>query len=260
MSSEVCPNVHSEIEVEDLEEEDCPDWCPASSDEDSETENDDCDDLDKPRQKKVCSDFVFDKETCNESDRFCDNDDEDELLQQHIASLKRNLSILGLCKFLDEEKKTKQPLPKKRKRNQKRDRRSWRNAKHSRWWHLLKDPQTKIKNSYAYKLWVKRFRVPVQIFERIVQIFKDKGWYEEKSGKDPFGRSHPFELKMMGTFRYLGRGEVFDTIAECCGDYISAETFRTFTTWHANYTHNTWMFLMHACINYLFLFMYVCNE
>ena len=72
----------------------------------------------------------------------------------------------------------------------------------------------------------------IDVFDSLLTLCEDKGWVAESSGKDAVGRpSKPFELKLMGALRYLGRGEVFDTISECCDGLISSEVFRKFTLW-----------------------------
>ena len=120
----------------------------------------------------------------------------------------------------------KVPVKKTRKRYPRKD------ATKSGWW---KDLQRQYRDDcpqYFRKRWLSRFRVPIETFDHIVDLFKRKGWYDEKQGRAGSGvPPHPFELKLMGALRYLGRGEVFDTIAECCDDTISSETFRTFTRW-----------------------------
>lgn len=70
------------------------------------------------------------------------------------------------------------------------------------------------------------------MFDHIMDLFRKRGWYKEKSSKNAAGQeSHLFELKLMGALRFLGRGEVFNTVAECCSEYIGQECFRTFTLW-----------------------------
>ena len=79
----------------------------------------------------------------------------------------------------------------------------------------------------------------IDIFDSLVTLFEDKGWRDEVSGSDAAGRpAKPFELKLMGALRFLGRGEVFDTIAECCDDLISEEVFRKFTLWFCKKMHS----------------------
>lgn len=129
---------------------------------------------------------------------------------------------------ISDDDSEEQPPKKKRTRT----RSPWRDATKSRWWQFLQQIRKPDCTPYLQKRWLRRFRMPIDTFDSLVSLCEDKGWVAEVSGPDACGRpAKPFELKLMGALRFLGRGEVFDTIAECCDDMISEETFRVFTLW-----------------------------
>lgn len=66
----------------------------------------------------------------------------------------------------------------------------------------------------------RRFRVPYPLFTRIVELCKHYDWFPESH------RSAPLELKLLATFRRLGRGGCFDNLYDSCG--IDQETLRVF--------------------------------
>ena len=104
--------------------------------------------------------------------------------------------------------------------------------KTSGWWHDLQRQRRADCPRYYRKRWLQRFRIPIDTFDSIIELFEKKGWYDEVQRPAGSGApAKPFELKLMGALRYLGRGEVFDTISECCDNTISSETFRIFTRW-----------------------------
>jgi len=60
--------------------------------------------------------------------------------------------------------------------------------------------------------WRRRFRVPLETFERLVQTCKDAGLGIKAAGR---GRNpHPLELKVMGVLRVLGRSVCFDDLED----------------------------------------------
>jgi Plant transposon protein len=75
------------------------------------------------------------------------------------------------------------------------------------------------------KLLRRRFRVPYPLFEQLVAITRESGWFSEKAicaGTFPA----PVELKILAVLRVLGRGYCFDGVEELC--LISAESLRIF--------------------------------
>ena len=69
----------------------------------------------------------------------------------------------------------------------------------------------------------RRFRLPFSDFYDIYEQVRDEEWFgEEKQSK----RIAPLPLKMMGSFRLLGRNLVYDDIHEI--SKIDAETMRCF--------------------------------
>jgi Plant transposon protein len=83
----------------------------------------------------------------------------------------------------------------------------------------IKDP-TDRKGGLLFR---RRFRVPYPIFEKIVKLVREKGWFTEQ--KDVTGRAGcPLELKILGVLRVLGRGYCFDGIEEI--NFASAEVNR----------------------------------
>jgi Plant transposon protein len=75
------------------------------------------------------------------------------------------------------------------------------------------------------KLFRRRFRVPYPLFEQLVAITMESGWFSEKAncaGNFPA----PVELKIFAVLRVLGRGYCFDGVEELC--LISAECLRIF--------------------------------
>ena len=93
---------------------------------------------------------------------------------------------------------------------------------------LINNPDTSIRTSFAGKLFRNRFRVPLSLFNKLCDIFKQRDWLQ-KAEVDCFGRpSVPFELKLLAALRFIGRGECFDTIQELTGDLVSAEVIRKF--------------------------------
>jgi hypothetical protein len=113
------------------------------------------------------------------------------------------------------------------------------------WWALfrrlecdLRDPQ----NDFCRdgKLFRKRFRLPFSDFYDIYETVRDEEWFgEEKQSK----RIPPLPLKMMGTFRLLGRNLVYDDITEI--SKINSETmrcfFRGFTHAFSRRFYDQWM-------------------
>ena len=97
------------------------------------------------------------------------------------------------------------------------------------WWALFRrlecdlgDPQNDICRDG--KLFRKRFRLPFSDFHDIYETVRYEEWFgEEKQSK----RIPPLPLKMMGTFRLLGRNLVYDDITEI--SKINSETMRCFS-------------------------------
>ena len=75
------------------------------------------------------------------------------------------------------------------------------------------------------KLFRRRFRVPYPLFEQLVAMTRDAGWFSEKPNCTGQAGA-PLELKILAVLRVLGRGYCFDGVEELC--LISAENLRTF--------------------------------
>jgi hypothetical protein len=75
------------------------------------------------------------------------------------------------------------------------------------------------------KLFRRRFRVPWPLFEQLVTITRESGWFSEKPNCTGI-RGAPLELKILAVLRVLGRGYCFDGVEELC--LISAESLRIF--------------------------------
>ena len=80
-----------------------------------------------------------------------------------------------------------------------------------------------------YDQWLLRFRVPIRVFEHFLGRFREEGWAPPEGVVNSFGPpAAPLVLKLMAAFRYLSRGEVFDTISELTQNTISEPVIRTF--------------------------------
>ena len=78
------------------------------------------------------------------------------------------------------------------------------------------------------KTFRKRFRIPCSTWLRLLEKMKGNNLFIRwVNSKDALGiNSSPFELSLLGSLRYLGRGWTFDDIQEATG--ISAEVHRCF--------------------------------
>ena len=79
------------------------------------------------------------------------------------------------------------------------------------------------------KLFRRRFRMPFDMFLKIVNLVREKQWFPEKQSlRMQLERQEaiPLEIKLLGVFRVLGRGVCFDDIEELT--HVSAETHRKF--------------------------------
>ena len=89
-------------------------------------------------------------------------------------------------------------------------------------------------------LFRKRFRVPFSEFYPIYETVREEEWFgfEKRSKRIP-----PLPLKMMGSFRLLGRNLVYDDITEI--SKIGSETmrvfFRDFTHQFSHRFYDEWM-------------------
>jgi hypothetical protein len=71
--------------------------------------------------------------------------------------------------------------------------------------------------------WRRRFRVPREVFHRLLDICRAKGLgVASGKGRPP----HPLELKVMGCLRVLGRSACFDDLEDAT--FIDEETHRRF--------------------------------
>ena len=84
------------------------------------------------------------------------------------------------------------------------------------WLTMLKDPNLQIPGSRSERLFRRRFRVPYPMFNELLLDLRNdpaENWerYDATGRKDALV---PLELYLLCALRVLGRGEVFDTIAE----------------------------------------------
>jgi hypothetical protein len=113
------------------------------------------------------------------------------------------------------------------------------------WWYLFRrledglgDPENDL--CHDGKLFRKRFRLPFSDFYEIYETVRDEEWFgPEKLSK----RIVPLPLKIMGTFRLMGRNLVYDDITEI--SKINCETmrcfFRGFTHAFSRRFYDEWM-------------------
>ena len=75
------------------------------------------------------------------------------------------------------------------------------------------------------KLFRRRFCVPYPLFEHLVEMTRNSGWFSEAA--DCTGQmAAPLELKILAVLRVLGRGYCFDRVEELT--LICAEVLRVF--------------------------------
>lgn len=119
------------------------------------------------------------------------------------------------------------------------------NYKETEWWALFRRLEGDVgdrDNDFCRDgcLFRKRFRLPFSDFYSIYETVRDEEWFGiEKDSK----RIPPLPLKIMGTFRLLGRNLVYDDITEI--SRINAETmrcfFRGFTHAFSRRFYDEWM-------------------
>ena len=160
-----------------------------------------------------------------EDDSKSDNDD--SVIQEIFTTqefLKRRLLLLldmedSSSSSSDDESTSSEEessVPKKRRRVRRKKPSPYESA----WWDRLTPIRTTT-SKYLLKQWIRKFRIPVELFDKIVKMFRDRGWAAEVQGKNAAGQpAHPFEMKLLGTLRYLGRGECWDTVSELTGESI----------------------------------------
>ena len=97
----------------------------------------------------------------------------------------------------------------------------------------IKDP--KIDDSTVMKVFRRRFRMPYQAWQDLVNDCRKSKLFERWNDKtDAIGLScSSLELLVLGTLRYLGRGWTFDDIAEATGvsEEIHRQFFHVFVTY-----------------------------
>jgi hypothetical protein len=96
------------------------------------------------------------------------------------------------------------------------------------WSKMLRDPALKSPGSKLARKFRRRFRVPYPLFLLLLEELKsdtDGGW-DNKDATGLEGRKVPLEIKLLAALRALGRGEVFDTLAEIT--FVSEDTLRLF--------------------------------
>ena len=74
-----------------------------------------------------------------------------------------------------------------------------------------------------------RFRMPLEMFEDLVQMCIDRGWFPEQA-TDCTGRVGPhLRLKVLSVLRVLGRAACFDDCEEGTGIDVDEGALRTFS-------------------------------
>jgi hypothetical protein len=98
----------------------------------------------------------------------------------------------------------------------------------STWGRMLKDPNLEDPNSRVAKLFRRRFRIPYPVFQFIVSQCKAKNLFSaDFQEEDITGRrTPPFELKLLGVLRIIGRNWCLDDVNESSG--ISESTMQRF--------------------------------
>lgn len=79
------------------------------------------------------------------------------------------------------------------------------------WGTLIRNPLVKFPDNRHGKLFKRQFRVPLQLYEIIVSLCKDKNVFGEKVGSRV---KVPIEIKLLCCLRVLGRDECFCSIEE----------------------------------------------
>ena len=101
-----------------------------------------------------------------------------------------------------------------------------RDYKQSPWWmYVVPHPESTYHDLSTHdgKLFRRRFRVPYTFYKDLVETARP--WFPTCT--DAIGRECiPLELKILGVLRILGRGAIFDDVAEAT--FMSEETMRTF--------------------------------
>ena len=82
------------------------------------------------------------------------------------------------------------------------------------WWKMIQHPDISNPDSRIHHLFRKRFRVPFPLFRYLLTIARENKWFPEATNPKRAKLYVPLELKILGALRVLGRGSVFDDIAE----------------------------------------------
>ena len=100
------------------------------------------------------------------------------------------------------------------------------NQNESTWAHMLLDPRIKDPSSREGKLFRRRFRLPFPIYDFLLEICKDYGWFMQAEVDCCGQQTSRLDLKTLGYLRVVGRGYCFDGIEELTN--ISEEVHRVF--------------------------------
>lgn len=93
------------------------------------------------------------------------------------------------------------------------------------WMRLYHDPRTADPNCYHGRKWFSRFRMPLELFNEIAGVLKQRGgWVNRLRRVVGGGYTAPVELQLMTTLRWLARGECPDTLSELTGETLSSTT------------------------------------
>ena len=104
-------------------------------------------------------------------------------------------------------------VPERRKRKSPEHREEFKNIDYTKtnWGKMIRNPLVKDPNSRFGKLFRRRFRVPFQLFEFLVQLCTDHNIF---CVKDLHKVKIPVEIKLLCCLRVLGRDDCFDAIEE----------------------------------------------
>ncbi len=99
----------------------------------------------------------------------------------------------------------------------------------SPWGQMLKDPSTKIPGSYLYKRFRRRFRIPFELFQPLIDECELHNIFSSVSDLEETGRTKQIptiKFKVLSALRMLSRDYYADDVAEIlnCGE----ETARQF--------------------------------
>jgi hypothetical protein len=107
----------------------------------------------------------------------------------------------------------------------------------SPWGTMLREGEYREPHTKAAVDFRRRFRVPADIFHKMVEMCDQKNVFE-CAGRDAAARiGVPIEMKLLACLRVLGRGAVFDDIEELSG-MSKSTAHRSFKAFIRNFSHH----------------------